>query len=480
MKKDDKRPLSEPSTSSLLYAPHAANSDVGIAHANWTPEPKPTSLGKINFASSSCTLLFSFEEDMTFENSKKSDEDNDVNARIRGESKLGGAITAFETKASESRSRKPIKASISSGMDFRRQRNIKTLTERIEEIHHLREEIAAAKQNLLLNETASSQQAKLQVIRSALSNQTSIAKAVLEANAIKGLNQNLEKYNYSKAADKDQLIGKFMKSASTNKVSLSTNEFLSSPTTIEASPLVMPEKIFSATSTPKTGRLKKDLSTSSEMERKRALSVSFLDNDNSSNNSDKERRQRTKEQELEYDDDKDEEANLLIEMAKSELEKEFQELLIDESASNRRLHYHVHDQKISDQLKTKERITRTHERSRNIERKRRLLTEEEGKRVGPQPEEELNVYDYYAIRVQSLIRGWLARCWVRWYRANATKACIVIQSALRGWFARMRVRKMKKETKAAIIIQKNFRGWNERVSFSFSSAGSKIDLLTFY
>ena len=38
LKKDDKRPISEPSQTSLLYAPHAARSDVGIAEASWTPD----------------------------------------------------------------------------------------------------------------------------------------------------------------------------------------------------------------------------------------------------------------------------------------------------------------------------------------------------------------------------------------------------------------------------------------------------------
>ena len=45
LKKDDRRPLSEPAEASLLYAPHAANSDVGIVQPAWTPEVK-SSLGK--------------------------------------------------------------------------------------------------------------------------------------------------------------------------------------------------------------------------------------------------------------------------------------------------------------------------------------------------------------------------------------------------------------------------------------------------
>ncbi len=38
LKKDDRRPLSEPSTTNVIYAPHAASSDVGLAEASWTPD----------------------------------------------------------------------------------------------------------------------------------------------------------------------------------------------------------------------------------------------------------------------------------------------------------------------------------------------------------------------------------------------------------------------------------------------------------
>lgn len=38
LKKDDRRPLNEPSMTSLTYAPHAAKSDVGIADTAWTPD----------------------------------------------------------------------------------------------------------------------------------------------------------------------------------------------------------------------------------------------------------------------------------------------------------------------------------------------------------------------------------------------------------------------------------------------------------
>ncbi|MFN5931877.1 MAG: serine dehydratase beta chain, partial [Sphingobacteriales bacterium] len=51
----------------------------------------------------------------------------------------GGLLASFEVKGSESRARKPIKASISSGLDFKRQRNIKSVTEKIAEINEQKE-----------------------------------------------------------------------------------------------------------------------------------------------------------------------------------------------------------------------------------------------------------------------------------------------------------------------------------------------------
>jgi hypothetical protein len=110
----------------------------------------------------------------------------------------------------------------------------------------------------------------------------------------------------------------------------------------------------------------------------------------------------------------------------------------------------------------KERLSKNRELSRLIERKRRLLTVEEGERVGPPPEDPENMYDYYAVKVQCVIRGFVARCWIRWFRAMSCKAAIKVQSVMRGWFGRMRVRKMKIERRAATAIQKNFRGLRTR------------------
>jgi hypothetical protein len=115
-------------------------------------------------------------------------------------------------------------------------------------------------------------------------------------------------------------------------------------------------------------------------------------------------------------------------------------------------------------VKTAERASKNRELSRDIERRRRLLKPEDGIRIGPPPEDPANMYDYYAIKVQCVIRGFIARCWIKWFRAMSIRAATMLQSAMRGWFGRMRVRRIRKYYNAARVIQKNFRGWFTRVS----------------
>ena len=128
----------------------------------------------------------------------------------------------------------------------------------------------------------------------------------------------------------------------------------------------------------------------------------------------------------------------------------------------RRVDHFITDQAKINTLKAQDREVNNKEKSRNIERRRRLLTEEEGERKGPAPDDPLNVYDYYAVRVQTCIRGWLVRVWMRWYIVVSKQATSVLQAAVRGWLGRIRVRLIKTRFKAAQLIQKIFRGWYTR------------------
>eukprot|EP01041_Mallomonas_annulata_P004421 gene4421-8802_t len=115
------------------------------------------------------------------------------------------------------------------------------------------------------------------------------------------------------------------------------------------------------------------------------------------------------------------------------------------------------DNKISE-LKDSQRADNNAQRAFEIERKRRLLNKNEVKRKTTAAADDIEtVYDFYAVRIQTCVRGWMARVWIKWYRANATRASIVLQAHARGFVARRRVKRMKKQRIASTIIQCSFR-----------------------
>ncbi|CAM9224005.1 unnamed protein product, partial [Ectocarpus fasciculatus] len=123
-----------------------------------------------------------------------------------------------------------------------------------------------------------------------------------------------------------------------------------------------------------------------------------------------------------------------------------------------------HAQKLVD-LKANQRIVTEQERSREIERKRRLLSAEEGRRKGPPSENEPeSVYDYYAVIAQTAIRGWLARRYFAWYKVQVVVASTLMQMIVRGCMARIKVGRLLVNSRAAIVIQRSFRGMSARSS----------------
>lgn len=75
-----------------------------------------------------------------------------------------------------------------------------------------------------------------------------------------------------------------------------------------------------------------------------------------------------------------------------------------------------------------------------------------------------NIYDYFTIKIQAIVRGFLVRNWIKWYKKVCLEATIALQAVIRGGICRRRVHGMIKRNKAIIMIQKNFRGWLSRVS----------------
>jgi hypothetical protein len=114
------------------------------------------------------------------------------------------------------------------------------------------------------------------------------------------------------------------------------------------------------------------------------------------------------------------------------------------------------------------------ERSRDIERKRRLLTQQEAIKRGPPGDEPPNAYDYYATKLQTQVRRWAAIRFVKWFRVESSVASKRIQTRARGMIARVRWKRLKREKDAATEIQRNYRGMACRVSLISSSLFSSL------
>lgn len=120
-------------------------------------------------------------------------------------------------------------------------------------------------------------------------------------------------------------------------------------------------------------------------------------------------------------------------------------------------------------FKSQERTLHAKERSRQIERRRRLLHESQGRRIVPLNDSK-NVYDYFACRIQALIRGWLGRIFVKWYRHHSIGAIIDIQRVVRGWIARRKIKSERRRERMVCNIQRVYRGWRSRVPLFIHSS----------
>ena len=155
------------------------------------------------------------------------------------------------------------------------------------------------------------------------------------------------------------------------------------------------------------------------------------------------------------------------------IDQKLEELGKEESNVEGEFEHFVKIEKTIKSIKSVERKANNREKSREIERKRRLLNEKEGKRKGPPADEPQNQYDYYATRIEKVARGFVGRRFAIRHRKEVTKAVVVLQSGFRGMFARSRVRRLRTRYNAATYIQANYRGWKARVSY-FSLYDSRL------
>lgn len=514
LKKDDRRSINEPSTTSLMYAPHAAKSEIGIADAAWTPDIQvqssendaddggrrmtvpPKSIQIKNPDGTICDAVIE-GQDMNAEETKY------INSRQRGKAQIGGELLPLNQRGSESRRRRPIKPSVSSEMDFQRNRKILSLESRLQEIRKLKEELNRAQS---AGEILSITERKDGIVRSSLSGQRlGVSKSVASINPTvdnnpqgtslhinEGKSGLPKEYfgNVEGAMNGDGLRPQQSQPYLDPRIDPNSNVSVTSDSagpkvqavaSMDASSVGSSAGSIQGLSIKELRKLRKIPSTSQSVDVgeesvsnpsspahsliSRSISGKRILPSIKSSNSQVSDSRIPSEEDLEMQK-KEELLRIEQEMEQQkakEIRKEMEHVLSVEEAKAQRHHDHYQTDILSlGKLKFEERDLRARENSMQIERKRRKLSQAESKRAGLQQDERPNVYDYYAVRIQSAIRGWLARCWIRWYRAVLLRATRLLQAILRGWLARVRVKRLKRRHNAAVAIQKTFRGWSTR------------------
>ena len=142
-------------------------------------------------------------------------------------------------------------------------------------------------------------------------------------------------------------------------------------------------------------------------------SVSLIEHD-IARDTDKDRLEMQKIEELEVSPSR----SIVISDEETELLQKERGLNVEIAKAERNLNYAENDQIAFNDLKDKQREIHSIDRSRDIERRRRHLTSDEAKKTGPPPEDAKNVYDLFATRLQAALRGWITRCWFKWYKVN--------------------------------------------------------------
>ena len=353
--------------------------------------------------------------------------DEDVNALRRGEGKIGGQLAPLSTKGVETRIRKPIRSSVGSQMEFNRYRRKKMLTERLAEIDQLRREIQSQKETLdeVRKKTL---QKKREAARQDHTTKT-------DSSSVRTKSAGGSDLNRPKSVGFEVTGG--INTQPLPSISASTDEDITSSSSGKDR-LTSGNGVIGTNVKARTSQAVRDAST------------------------------------IEIDPRGEGETMAVIRATVAKHDEGLERLREEERQIMDQIeHIDADDLRMLD-VKEQERRMTGAERSREIERKRRLLTSKEGKRKGPPPPESSNSYDWFAIKCQATIRGWLARCFAKWYRQACRKACIIIQATIRGKLGRLRVSRYKVNYFAQQQIAKIFRGYKARGVAASASAGKNL------
>jgi hypothetical protein len=121
-------------------------------------------------------------------------------------------------------------------------------------------------------------------------------------------------------------------------------------------------------------------------------------------------------------------------------------------------------------------------RARDLERNRRLLKKGFGESVAGQANAgQENVYDYFAVKIQSLARKFLRRRWYLAYWRDRVPSCIRIQAHVRGMQCRVQQAESRAMIVATVSIQAAARGFHvrrrEMRRLEESAAGRTVEVI---
>lgn len=515
LKRDDRRPIEEPAVTQT-HAPHAEKSDIGIKKNVWVPE-------KAKLGSEEIQRTAALREKYI------TDVDTTIKPKTRGEGKGGGILAPLELRGVESHPRRPLKTNLAADIEFRRHREMSTLSKKLEEIRILKEQIKVEKlkelqekqlqssrfgvvADIISNQNANSPSKKVGNLKNILTRSKTSSQLPTRRSPQSSPSPTMRKQLTRQKTDSSLIqpnqggqtspvgnIRKTRESLSAGALSRPTSgksmveklrKNVSSGHMPPTSPLASPtpsrksrrydkdddessadESV--ATSVSANSRSTKGAKVGNHSEQESEIGSDSYSDTGSRGNTRSGRKssvlkpkskssrmsKRVKSKRKKADDIEPTEADF-DEETRKQLEVMDKEIELTSHHLSRAI---AKEEKIAT-FKVNERNQKNNEKSRQIERKRRLLTEDEAKRKGPPPEEPANIYDFYSIVAQKAIRGWLARCWIKWYKDVSCKARLKLQAAMRGFLGRVRVRRIRVQYIAARTIQRNFRGWSTRVS----------------
>ena len=372
--------MNEPSKTVKEFAPHAAFSEVGVAVPPWTPDILTAEELSIPQLQSKYVTTI----------------DESLDPKKKGERKVGGILSPLDVRGSDTRVRRPLKVNLPNEMEYKRKRELKTLGEKLDELNKLREEIALEKM-------------KQQEVQLQLKSTGDIRKIAVSNNNGDGYPGGL---SMSSSAPVLALLPQLNRNASVASISSSGSGPNPNPT---------PSSGPSAAVTSKRNALKEYTPKRRNSSRSQS-EVTFKLTAEVTSPTTATSPEADKAFELREENDNIKITSVTIPQKEKLTDLEKGEMEV----KSKYIHFQMEQERI-DRLKLQERTFLNREKSRNIERRRRLLTEEEGRRRGPPPEDPPNIYDYYAVRIQSTIRGFIARAWTHWYRRVSPFAILKIQ-----------------------------------------------------